>query len=119
MTAAIKNMKPYKTDILCMPWYWGGQDEKEHNANRATCTVTIHDFKWKSAEEAIRRLEETLKWRREYGLYDLITAEHVEPEVRIRLYHYQSRLVFTILLRPSQGNRFCLATIHHAARVII
>ena len=51
MTAAIKNMKPYKTDILCMPWYWGGQDEKEHNANRATCTVTIHDFKWKSAED--------------------------------------------------------------------
>jgi len=50
VTAAIKNMKPYKTDIPCMPWYWGGQDEKEHNANRATCTVTIHDFKWKSAE---------------------------------------------------------------------
>ena len=30
---------------------------------------------------AIERLEATLKWRREYGVYALITAEHVEPEV--------------------------------------
>lgn len=37
--------------------------------------------KWKSADDAIHRLEETLKWRREFGIYDLITAEHVEPEV--------------------------------------
>jgi hypothetical protein len=39
--------------------------------------------KWKSTEDAIHRLEETLKWRREFGLYDLITPEHVEPEVRL------------------------------------
>ncbi|KIY42857.1 CRAL/TRIO domain-containing protein [Fistulina hepatica ATCC 64428] len=36
--------------------------------------------KWKSAEAAIHRLEATLVWRREYGLYDLITPEYVEPE---------------------------------------
>ncbi|KAJ7030401.1 CRAL TRIO domain-containing protein [Mycena alexandri] len=35
--------------------------------------------KWK-VDAAIHRLEETLKWRREYGVYDTITAEHVEPE---------------------------------------
>jgi hypothetical protein len=29
---------------------------------------------------AIQRLEETLKWRREFGLYDLITADYIEPE---------------------------------------
>ncbi|KAJ6531871.1 CRAL/TRIO domain-containing protein [Mycena capillaripes] len=35
--------------------------------------------KWK-VDVAIHRLEETLKWRREYGIYDAVTAEHVEPE---------------------------------------
>ncbi|KAF7336683.1 CRAL-TRIO domain-containing protein C23B6.04c [Mycena venus] len=35
--------------------------------------------KWK-VDVAIQRLEATLKWRREYGLYDTVTAEHVEPE---------------------------------------
>jgi len=38
--------------------------------------------KWNSAKAAIERLEGTLKWRREFGIYDL-TAEHVEPEVRL------------------------------------
>ena len=36
--------------------------------------------KWNSANAAIERLEGTLKWRREFGIYDL-TAEHIEPEV--------------------------------------
>ncbi|KAJ7158685.1 CRAL-TRIO domain-containing protein [Mycena filopes] len=35
--------------------------------------------KWK-VDVAITRLEATLKWRREYGIYDTITAELVEPE---------------------------------------
>ncbi|KAH7926357.1 CRAL/TRIO domain-containing protein [Leucogyrophana mollusca] len=35
--------------------------------------------KW-DANEAIKRLEGTLQWRREFGLYDLVTAELVEPE---------------------------------------
>ena len=50
VTAAIQNMKPYDTDILCMPWYWGGPDATEHNANHVTRTVTIHDGKWKNVE---------------------------------------------------------------------
>ncbi|KAG1729621.1 CRAL TRIO domain-containing protein [Suillus paluster] len=32
---------------------------------------------------AIKRLEDTLKWRRDFGIYDKITAEHVEPEATI------------------------------------
>jgi len=36
--------------------------------------------KWKTTAAAIQRLEATLKWRREYGLYDLVTDAHVEPE---------------------------------------
>ncbi|KIK62976.1 hypothetical protein GYMLUDRAFT_41278 [Collybiopsis luxurians FD-317 M1] len=35
--------------------------------------------KWK-LNDAIKRLESTLKWRREFGLYTHVTAEHVEPE---------------------------------------
>ena len=30
VTAAIQNMKPYETDILCQPWYWGGPEATEH-----------------------------------------------------------------------------------------
>ncbi|CAK5268408.1 unnamed protein product [Mycena citricolor] len=35
--------------------------------------------KWKT-EIAVRRLEETLLWRREYGVYDTVTADLVAPE---------------------------------------
>ncbi|KAJ7455385.1 CRAL/TRIO domain-containing protein [Mycena galericulata] len=35
--------------------------------------------KWK-VDIAIHRLEATLKWRREFGIYDTLTAEFVEPE---------------------------------------
>jgi hypothetical protein len=36
--------------------------------------------KWVQAE-AINRLEGTLKWKREFGFYDKMTPEHIEPEV--------------------------------------
>ncbi|KAJ3761027.1 CRAL/TRIO domain-containing protein [Lentinula raphanica] len=35
--------------------------------------------KWK-VDDAIKRLESTLKWRREFGLYAHITPEYIEPE---------------------------------------
>jgi hypothetical protein len=38
--------------------------------------------KWK-VDATILRLEATLKWRREYGVDTIVTAEHVEPEVVI------------------------------------
>ncbi|MGH6980322.1 MAG: ABC transporter substrate-binding protein [Stellaceae bacterium] len=50
VTAAVQNMKPYPTDILCQPWYWGGPGATEHNPNHVTRTVTIHDGKWKNVE---------------------------------------------------------------------
>jgi len=37
--------------------------------------------KWKK-DVAITRLETTLKWRREFGIYDTVNAKHVEPEVK-------------------------------------
>ena len=36
---------------------------------------------WK-LDTAITRIENTLNWRREYGLYDILNAKLVEPEVR-------------------------------------
>ena len=39
--------------------------------------------KWAGSQVAIKRLEGTLRFRREYGFYDgLVAPEHVEPEVR-------------------------------------
>ena len=57
VTAAIQNMKPYDTDILCMPWYWGGPEATQHNANHVTRTVTIHDGKWKTVEGCMPDLD--------------------------------------------------------------
>jgi branched-chain amino acid transport system substrate-binding protein len=50
VTEAVKNMPPYATDILCQPWYWGGPDATEHNANHVTRMVTVHNGKWKELE---------------------------------------------------------------------
>jgi branched-chain amino acid transport system substrate-binding protein len=50
VTAAIQNMKPYPTDILCQPWYWGGPGAMEHNPNHVTRTAVIHDGGWKTVE---------------------------------------------------------------------
>ncbi|KXN81534.1 CRAL-TRIO domain-containing protein C23B6.04c [Leucoagaricus sp. SymC.cos] len=41
----------------------------------------LRGAKWKPLE-AIKRLEDTLKWRREFGLYTSLTADCVEKEAR-------------------------------------
>ena len=53
VTAAIQNMKPYPTDILCQPWYWGGPGATEHNPNHVTRTAVIHDGGWKNVEGCV------------------------------------------------------------------
>ena len=60
-----------------------------HDFFLAICVLTrppLHRYlrasKW-VLDNAIQRLENTLLWRREFGVYDLVTAEHVEPEVRL------------------------------------
>jgi hypothetical protein len=53
VTAAIQNMKPYETDILCKPWYWGGPDAQVHNANYTTRIVTITKGEWKEVEGCV------------------------------------------------------------------
>jgi len=60
VTAAIQNMKPYETDILCGPWYWGGPDAPRHQPNHITSTVTIEDGKYKYLEQCYPVLDPDL-----------------------------------------------------------
>ncbi|KAI0346271.1 CRAL/TRIO domain-containing protein [Trametopsis cervina] len=48
-----------------------------------SCSIIryLRATKWQSSRTAIKRLEDTLRWRREFGLYDeRHTPAHVEPE---------------------------------------
>lgn len=57
--------------------------------------------------EAINRLEATLKWRREFGLYSFITPEHVEPEAvtgKEFLFGYDTRGRPALYMCPSKQN---------------
>ncbi|KAG0695604.1 CRAL TRIO domain-containing protein [Suillus ampliporus] len=67
------------------------------DANQEKAALTVDEKFWLSyecllrylratnwdADAAIKRLEDTLKWRREFGIYDKITPEYVEPEATI------------------------------------
>ena len=53
VTAAVQNMPPYPTDLLCGPWYWGGPDATQHNPNHATRTATVENGKWKMLEGCV------------------------------------------------------------------
>ncbi|RPD59669.1 CRAL/TRIO domain-containing protein [Lentinus tigrinus ALCF2SS1-6] len=67
----------------------------------------LRAVKWASAQAAIKRLEGTLKWRREYGVYDLITASHVEPEAltgKMVIWGYDVDHRPALYLRPSKQN---------------
>ena len=67
VTAAIQNMKPYDTDILCMPWYWGGPEATEHNPNHVTRTVTLHDGKMEESGRLRRRCRSGSRQHRGFG----------------------------------------------------
>jgi len=65
--------------------------------------------KW-DVDKAIVRLEITLKWRREYGVYTH-TPEYLEPEVRVRFLTLPTRTTnHRVLQSSSQGNRSCSVT---------
>ncbi len=61
VTAAIQNMKPYQSDILCKPWYWGGPDAQVHNANHTTRIVTISGGEWKEVEGCVESADPGLE----------------------------------------------------------
>ncbi|KAG5645927.1 hypothetical protein DXG03_004716 [Asterophora parasitica] len=67
----------------------------------------LRAVKWKSAAAAITRLESTLKWRREYGIEDIVSASHVEPEAvtgKQVLFGYDTRGRPALYLFPSRQN---------------
>ncbi|MGH7073715.1 MAG: ABC transporter substrate-binding protein [Stellaceae bacterium] len=61
VTKAIENMKPYDTDIVCGPWYWGGPAATRHQANHITRIWTIHNGKFKLVEGCYPDLDPGLK----------------------------------------------------------
>ncbi|KAG6817660.1 hypothetical protein H0H87_005417 [Tephrocybe sp. NHM501043] len=67
----------------------------------------LRAVKWKTSSAAILRLEATLKWRREYGIYDAVSASHVEPEAvtgKQVLFGYDVRGRPALYLFPSRQN---------------
>ncbi|KAH9994862.1 CRAL/TRIO domain-containing protein [Russula vinacea] len=63
--------------------------------------------KWNSANVAIERLEGTLKWRREFGVYDDSMAELVEPEAvtgKMITFGYDTHRRPAVYMIPSRQN---------------
>ncbi|KAI8982724.1 CRAL/TRIO domain-containing protein [Trametes punicea] len=86
----------------------GALTEEEKSWLSCECLLRyLRAVKWASAQAAIKRLEDTLKWRREFGLYDRITAAYVEPEVvtgKMVIWGYDVDMRPGIYLRPSRQN---------------
>ena len=54
-------MAPYYSDIFCGPWYWGGPDADQHNANHVMRMITIENGKWKTVEGCFPDLDPGLE----------------------------------------------------------
>ncbi|KAL0954980.1 hypothetical protein HGRIS_003910 [Hohenbuehelia grisea] len=81
-------------------------EEEKFWLSRECLLRYLRATKW-VVDKAIERLNVTLKWRREFGLYDHVTASHVEPEAvtgKEILYGYdvQGRPAFYMI--PSRQN---------------
>ncbi|KAG1805983.1 CRAL TRIO domain-containing protein [Suillus subaureus] len=80
----------------CVLEYFTAVDYTLPNVDQEKAALTVDEKFWLSYEcllrylratnwntdVAIKRLEDTLKWRREFGIYDKITAEYIEPEAK-------------------------------------
>jgi hypothetical protein len=68
---------------------------------------------------AIKRLEDTLKWRREFGIYDKITPEYIEPEAKDGkgfIFGYDTHSRPAIYISPS---KFSTEESHRTVQFII
>ncbi|KAF8349173.1 CRAL-TRIO domain-containing protein, partial [Amanita rubescens] len=54
-------------------------EEEKFWLSRECLLRYLRASKWKT-QTAIQRLESTLKWRRDFGIYDIMTPQHIEPE---------------------------------------
>ncbi|KAF8910658.1 CRAL-TRIO domain-containing protein [Gymnopilus junonius] len=81
-------------------------DEEQFWLSRECLLRYLRASKWK-VPTAIERLEDTLKWRRDYGVYDFVTAKHVEPEAvtgKEVIYGYDVTGRPAIYMLPSRQN---------------
>lgn len=83
-----------QTSYDCVLEHFTAVDFTLPNVDQEKAALTVDEKFWLSYEcllrflratnwnagAAIKRLEETLKWRREFGIYDKITPEYIEPE---------------------------------------
>ncbi|KAG8751243.1 hypothetical protein FRC12_012528 [Ceratobasidium sp. 428] len=81
-------------------------EEEQFWLTRECLLRYLRASKWVLAT-TITRLDDTLRWRREYGLYDLITPEHVEPESltgKEQLAGYDAERRPALYMLPSRQN---------------
>ncbi|KAM5537177.1 hypothetical protein V8D89_009110 [Ganoderma adspersum] len=102
-------LKHFDTDEYVLPDVEDGAltEEEKFWLSAESMLRFLRAVKWASAHAAIKRLEATLKWRREYGLYDVITASHVEPEAltgKMVLWGYDVDNRPALYLRPNKQN---------------
>ncbi|KAG2087346.1 CRAL TRIO domain-containing protein [Suillus cothurnatus] len=85
-----------QTSYDCVLKHFAVVDYTLPNVNQEKAALTEDEKFWLSYEcllrylratnwntdMAIKRLEDTLKWRREFGIYDKITPEYIEPEAK-------------------------------------
>ncbi|CAA7266872.1 unnamed protein product [Cyclocybe aegerita] len=82
-------------------------DDEKFWLSRECLLRYLRAVKWKNAHAAIHRLEATLSWRRQFGLYDLVSASHVEPEAvtgKEILYGYDVKGKPAFYMIPSRQN---------------
>ncbi|KAI0925860.1 hypothetical protein AcV5_008475 [Taiwanofungus camphoratus] len=103
-------LEHFQAETYVLPGVEGGGGLREEEKFWLSCECILRYLratKWAGARAAIKRLEETLVWRREFGLYDLLTASHVEPEAltgKMVLFGYDADGRPAMYLRPSRQN---------------
>ncbi|GLB40416.1 putative CRAL TRIO domain-containing protein [Lyophyllum shimeji] len=102
-------LEHFSDPAYCIPTLENGEltEAEQFWLSRECLLRYLRATKWKSGTAAIQRLESTLKWRREYGLYDAVSASHVEPEAvtgKQVLFGYDVRGRPGLYLFPSRQN---------------
>ncbi|KAJ8456349.1 hypothetical protein ONZ45_g18756 [Pleurotus djamor] len=104
-----KVLKHFSSPEYALPGIEKGQlkEEEKFWLSKECIVRFLRAVKWSTAEKAIERLEQTLSWRRDFGLYDLVTADHVEPEAvtgKEILFGYDTSLRPAFYMIPSRQN---------------
>jgi hypothetical protein len=122
-----------KTSYDCVLEHFASVDYTLPNVSQEKAALTEDEKFWLSYEcllrylratnwntdMAIKRLEDTLKWRREFGIYDKITPEYIEPEAKDGkgfIFGYDTHSRPAIYINPS---KLSTEESHHTIQFII